>query len=323
MYHPVLKIKIPTARRKYSPVTSMRRVGPDEGCPIRNKLYAKSDTRLDLLRWGMVYSTRNCKASKDTDSAHQRLGSTKYLRDMIIGLTGLDELKILPGHPWPDSDLPREKQVCSSQTSFNPLGMFEYNDQYAHDQQIHHRWVAEQQGTLVAVLPVHTREERDLFRLLVHSSPLSSDAATRHPNWTSLAAVWATHANRKTIFYNMRDLTTQTAAITSQADLVITLQLPEQSHPCTSLLTTVGLESHCPDGASDDPARHTRSVTRSAQSQHDTRNLQSAMYSTITRFNSHSPRRHYPSSHDAVKRCHNDRIACPVVTRIETKASCQ
>ncbi|KAF8129055.1 hypothetical protein EV363DRAFT_1417939 [Boletus edulis] len=161
----------------------------------------------------------------------------------------------------------------SSQTSFNPLGMFEYNDQYAHDQQIHRRWVAEQQGTLAAVLPVHTREGRDLFCLLV-SSPLSSDAATRHPNWTSLAAVWATHANGKTIFYKVRDLTTQTA-ITS---LVITLQLPEQSHLCTSPLTTVGLESHCPDGASDDLARH----TRGAQSQHDTRNLQSLAYRQST-----------------------------------------
>ncbi|KAF8134402.1 hypothetical protein EV363DRAFT_1561939 [Boletus edulis] len=110
---------------------------------------------------------------------------------------------------------------------FKPLGMFEYNDQYAHDQQIHHRWVAEQQGTLVAVLPVHTREERDLFRLLVHSSPLFSDVATRQPNWTSLAAVWATHANGKTIFYKVRGLTTRQTAITSQADLVVTPQLPE------------------------------------------------------------------------------------------------
>ena len=109
---------------------------------------------------------------------------------------------------------------------FKPLGMFEYNDQYARDQQIHHQWVAEQQGTLVAVLPVHTHEEHDLFRLLVHSSPLFSDVATRQPNWTSLAAVWATHANGKTIFYKVRDLTTA-ITVTSQADSVIIPQLPE------------------------------------------------------------------------------------------------
>jgi hypothetical protein len=86
-----------------------------------------------------------------------------------------------------------------------PLGMFEYSDKYAREQQIRYRWVAEQQGTLVAVLPVHTREERDLFRLLVQSSPLFANVTTRQPNWTSLAAIWASHANGKSIFYKVRE----------------------------------------------------------------------------------------------------------------------
>ncbi|KAG6370815.1 hypothetical protein JVT61DRAFT_11026 [Boletus reticuloceps] len=81
--------------------------------------------------------------------------------------------------------------------------MFAYDEQYAAEQKIRHKWIAEQQGTLVAVLPVHSREERDLFRLLMQSSPLFSDATNRQPNWTSLAAVWATHANGKTIFYKL------------------------------------------------------------------------------------------------------------------------
>ncbi|KAG6369372.1 hypothetical protein JVT61DRAFT_14979 [Boletus reticuloceps] len=65
---------------------------------------------------------------------------------------------------------------------FLPLGMFAYDEH---------------------CLPVHSREERDLFRLLVRSSPLFSDATNRQPNWTSLAVVWATHANGKTIFYKL------------------------------------------------------------------------------------------------------------------------
>ncbi|KAF8437895.1 hypothetical protein L210DRAFT_3646942 [Boletus edulis BED1] len=92
-----------------------------------------------------------------------------------------------------------------------------------------YRRVAEQQfeETLVVVLPVYTREEHDLFRLLVHSSPLFSDIATRQPNRTSLAAVWATHwhGNGKAIF--TRCEISRLRLPSSQADLVITPQLPE------------------------------------------------------------------------------------------------
>lgn len=102
--------------------------------------------------------------------------------------------------------------------------MFEYNDQYACDQKIHHQWVAKQQGMLVAMLPVHTCKKRDPFHLLVHSSPLFLDIATRQPNWTSLTAVWATHANGKIIYYKVLNLT---MAVTSEADMVIIPQLLE------------------------------------------------------------------------------------------------
>ncbi|KAF8833475.1 hypothetical protein BDN67DRAFT_916912 [Paxillus ammoniavirescens] len=87
-------------------------------------------------------------------------------------------------------------------TFFTPLGMFEYNEDYARNQEIRHKYVAEHQGTLMAVLPVHTHKERDLFQLLAHSSPLFTDA-TRQPNWNALACIWAGHANGKTIFYKL------------------------------------------------------------------------------------------------------------------------
>ncbi|KAF9231665.1 hypothetical protein BU15DRAFT_68145 [Melanogaster broomeanus] len=87
-------------------------------------------------------------------------------------------------------------------TLFKPLGMFEFSEEYAREQKIRHKYVAERQGTLVAVLPIHTRDERDLFQLLAHSSPLFMDHA-RQPHWTALASIWASHANGKTIFYKL------------------------------------------------------------------------------------------------------------------------
>ncbi|KAI9567414.1 hypothetical protein HD554DRAFT_2039692 [Boletus coccyginus] len=107
---------------------------------------------------------------------------------------------------------------------FKPLGMFEYNDQYAHDQKIHHQWVVGQQGTLIAMLLVHIHKEHNLFHLFIHSSSLFLDIITCQPNWTLFAAVWVTHANGKTIYYKVFNLT---MAITSEADLVIIPQLPE------------------------------------------------------------------------------------------------
>ncbi|KAK2467284.1 hypothetical protein APHAL10511_000833 [Amanita phalloides] len=87
-------------------------------------------------------------------------------------------------------------------TFITPLGMLPYHDRYAHEQQIHYRYIAERQGTMMAVLPVHTRAERDLFQLLTHSSPLFLQS-NNQPNWSALAAVWAGHADGKNIFYKM------------------------------------------------------------------------------------------------------------------------
>ncbi|KAG1848574.1 hypothetical protein F4604DRAFT_130963 [Suillus subluteus] len=85
---------------------------------------------------------------------------------------------------------------------FKPLGMMEFNGTFAREQRLRHQFVAESQGTLMAVLPIHTREERDLFQLLVTSSPLFADPA-RQPNWVSLAVIWAGHADGRKIFYKL------------------------------------------------------------------------------------------------------------------------
>jgi hypothetical protein len=38
-----------------------------------------------------------------------------------------------------------------------PLGMLEFNEAFAHEYSIRHKFIAESQGTLMAILPVHTR----------------------------------------------------------------------------------------------------------------------------------------------------------------------
>ncbi|KAG1847003.1 hypothetical protein DFJ58DRAFT_843319 [Suillus subalutaceus] len=82
---------------------------------------------------------------------------------------------------------------------FKPLGMLEFNEVFAREQNIRHKFIAESQGTLMAILPVHTR---DLFQLLVQSSPLFSDS-NRQPNWSALAVVCAGHADGRNIFYKL------------------------------------------------------------------------------------------------------------------------
>ncbi|KAG1871812.1 hypothetical protein DFJ58DRAFT_722558 [Suillus subalutaceus] len=85
---------------------------------------------------------------------------------------------------------------------FKPLGMLEFNEVFACKQNIWHKFIAESQGTLVAILPGHTHKERDLFQLLIQSSPLFSDS-NQQPNWTALAVVWAGHADGHNIFYKL------------------------------------------------------------------------------------------------------------------------
>ncbi|KAG1831167.1 hypothetical protein F4604DRAFT_1864865 [Suillus subluteus] len=94
------------------------------------------------------------------------------------------------------------RMIQFSPAFFKPLGMMEFNGTFAREQRLRRQFVAESQGTLMAVLPIHTREERDLFQLLVTSSPLFADPA-RQPNWVSLAVIWAGHADGRKIFYKL------------------------------------------------------------------------------------------------------------------------
>ncbi|KAJ8582357.1 hypothetical protein M405DRAFT_876164 [Rhizopogon salebrosus TDB-379] len=133
------------------------------------------------------------------------------LKNRVSRLLTLTADAIIPGgsdfvHGWVngnDYELAQETfgMIQFSPTFFRPLGMLDFNEVFAREQKICHKFIAESQGTLVAILPVHTCEERDLFQLLIHSSPLFADSTIRQPNWTALAVVWAGHADGRHIFY--------------------------------------------------------------------------------------------------------------------------
>lgn len=79
-------------------------------------------------------------------------------------------------------------------------GMLPYNPELVREK-LRHQWLSERQGTMFAVLPVHTREERDIFSLLMETSRAFSNRG--QPDWFRLANEWSSHCNGKTIFYKV------------------------------------------------------------------------------------------------------------------------
>ena len=54
---------------------------------------------------------------------------------------------------------------------------------------------------MFAIVPVHTREEHDIFALMMETSKAFSSAG--HPDWTRLATEWSNHCNGTTVFYKV------------------------------------------------------------------------------------------------------------------------
>jgi hypothetical protein len=82
------------------------------------------------------------------------------------------------------------------------LGMLPYHNVFASQQKILHRHLAQQQHTRVAVLPVHTPDERALYRMLVKKSNGLFSGKTQ-PNWVSVAAEWSQYCDGIHIFYKV------------------------------------------------------------------------------------------------------------------------
>jgi len=101
-------------------------------------------------------------------------------------------------------------------------GMLPNIPQSARETKVRHQWLAERQGTMFAITPVHTREERDIFTLLMESSRAFSNKS--QPDWTRLASEWSSHCNGKTVFYKV---TCQSHCTVHLHSHIVHTQLPQ------------------------------------------------------------------------------------------------
>jgi hypothetical protein len=80
-------------------------------------------------------------------------------------------------------------------------GMAEYNPNL--DTKHPHCYLARMQGTLKAILPIHTTEEHALFRKLMIEDP-AFNSKTTGPSWKLAVRVWNQYAdNSDNIFYKV------------------------------------------------------------------------------------------------------------------------
>lgn len=82
------------------------------------------------------------------------------------------------------------------------LGMLAYHPGYATTMKIRYPYLAARQGTRTAVVPIHTKAERILFKMLIHETN-GLFAGKREPNWDTVAVRWAGHSDGVNIFYKV------------------------------------------------------------------------------------------------------------------------
>ena len=82
------------------------------------------------------------------------------------------------------------------------LGMLVYHPAYASTLKIRYPYLAARQGTRTTVVPIHTKAERILFKMLVHEKD-GLFAGEREPNWDTVAVRWAGHSDGINIFYKV------------------------------------------------------------------------------------------------------------------------
>lgn len=85
-----------------------------------------------------------------------------------------------------------------SESSRMSLGMQIFKTEFVSKEKTKHANLSKHQQTLIAVLPVHTPEERALFSLFTRHYQ-GYFANQTQPNWVSLAREWSSHANGLTI----------------------------------------------------------------------------------------------------------------------------
>lgn len=88
------------------------------------------------------------------------------------------------------------------------LGMHDFNGEFAKAMKTRYQHLAIQQNTLVAVVPVHTKAERALFRAMIAVSGKEGEGqglfnGKSQPNWETVAAQWNEHGDGREIFYKV------------------------------------------------------------------------------------------------------------------------
>lgn len=81
-------------------------------------------------------------------------------------------------------------------------GMLPFSSTFVKENKIRYERLSWMQGTLFAVLPVHSREERALFQAYAESSPLFD--GPQQPDFTALASHMNAHADGVRVFYKVR-----------------------------------------------------------------------------------------------------------------------
>ncbi|SJL13797.1 uncharacterized protein ARMOST_17245 [Armillaria ostoyae] len=82
------------------------------------------------------------------------------------------------------------------------LGMLPYHYNFAVDTKMRHHQLAWHQGTRIAILPIHTPEERAVFRALV-KQPNGEFSKPTKPNWITVARKWMSYCDGVKVFYKL------------------------------------------------------------------------------------------------------------------------
>jgi hypothetical protein len=82
------------------------------------------------------------------------------------------------------------------------LGMLEFHANFAKRKGTKHMYLARQQKTRIAVLPIHTKAERGLFKLLVSDSQ-GLFSGKKEPSWEVVATKWVGHCDGISVFYKV------------------------------------------------------------------------------------------------------------------------
>ncbi|OBZ77815.1 hypothetical protein A0H81_02815 [Grifola frondosa] len=89
-----------------------------------------------------------------------------------------------------------------SEITSSKLGMLVYHPAFAKAEKIKHAHLMMQQNTRIAILLLHTAEERALYHIFLRQAGRPF-AGPKQPNWVAMANEWAKHCDGKKIFYKL------------------------------------------------------------------------------------------------------------------------